>query len=339
MTVTVSIAGLRQELWRKELFEDVRDDLYLSRFMGPSSGSMIQEMTNLKAEKGFKINFGLAVKLDNAGITGDSTIEGSEDQILTYEEEVEISQIRNGVLLTGQMDEKTAAYDMRSNAKSLLADWFAERLERDMLRKLCGDTTTTGHDFANDTDAYDSSHVVYAGGVSAIGDVTSAMKMDCKVLDKAKQTAVLASPKVRPLRVNGKDHYVAILHPYDALNLRQDPVWNQAQREANVRGETNPIFSGSLGMYNGVIVHEHEYVYNYADGSGAATVSRNILCGQQALVLAWGRPVKWVEKLFDYENIFGVSCGAILGCVKPRFNSADYGTITMLCGAAAGSTA
>lgn len=339
MTATVSIAGLRQELWRKELFEDVRDNLYLNRFMGTSPSSMIQELTNLKAEKGFKINFGLAVKLDAAGVAGDSTLEGSEDQILTYEEEVEISQIRNGVLLTGQYDEKMACYDMRMNAKSLLADWFAEKLEHDLMYKLCGDTTTTNHDFANDTSAAHANRVVYAGGEDQVGHITAAMKMDCKVLDKAKQVAVLASPQVRPLKIKGKDHYVAILHPYDALNLRQDPVWHQAQREANVRGEENPIFSGALGMYNGIIVHEHEYVYNYTDGSGSAAVSRNVLCGQQALLLAWGRSVKWVEKAFDYENVQGFSVGAIFGCIKPLFNSIDYGTVTMFSAGTTASTA
>jgi N4-gp56 family major capsid protein len=208
-----------------------------------------------------------------------------------------------------------------------------------MMYQLCGDTTTTGHDFANDTTAAAATRSVFAGGQSAVGNVTAAMKMDCKVLDKAKQVAVLASPQVRPLKIDGRDHYVAILHPYDALNLRQDPVWHQAQREAGVRGNDNPIFSGALGMYNGIIVHEHEYVYNYTDGSGSAAISRNVLCGQQALVLAWGRPVKWVEKAFDYENQQGFAIGAIFGSIKPMFNSVDYGVVTMFTAGTTASTA
>jgi N4-gp56 family major capsid protein len=165
------------------------------------------------------------------------------------------------------------------------------------------------------------------------------MKMDCKVLDAAKQMAKLASPMIRPVRVDGKEYYVAILHPYDATNLRQDPVWNQAQRDANVRGETNPIFSGALGIYNGIVLHEHEYVYRTNDGSGAAYVARNVLCGQQAGVIAWGASVQWVEKSFDYGNSWGISCGAIFGVIKPLFNSVDYGVVTMFSASAAASTA
>jgi len=131
---------------------------------------------------------------------------------------------------------------------------------------------------------------------------------------------------------------VAIVHPYDATNLRQDPVWSQAQRDANIRGESNPIFTGALGVWNGIVVHEHEYVYRTNDGSGSAQVARNILCGQQAGVIAWGAPVQWVEKSFDYGNSWGISVGAIFGVIKPIFNSLDYGVMTLFCASDQAST-
>lgn len=253
-----------------------------------------------------------------------------------YDEDVAINQLRNAVRLTGRMDEKKNAYNMRVSAKDRLADWFAERIDREIVDKLCGKTTST---FSNTPTAAAATRSVFAGGQSSVGNITTAMKMDTKVLDKSKQVAILASPMIRPLKVNGKDKYVAILHPYDANNLRQDPVWNQAQREANVRGETNPIFDGSFGEWNGIVVHEHEYVFNTTDGSSSAKVSRNILCGQQAGVIAWGEAVRWVEKSFDYGNSWGISCGAIFGCIKPLFNSLDYGVVTMFTAGDVASTA
>ena len=336
MAVTVTIAGLRQELWRKKLFADVRDELWITKFIGTSPRSMIMEMTDLKKQKGAKINYGLGAKLSGAGVTGDSTLEGSEEAMNTYEEELEINQLRHAVRMTGRMDEKKAAYNMRSNAKEKLTDWWAERLDQELIDKMCGKTTST---FANTPTAAASAMSVFAGGAANLAATTSAMKMDTKVLDKAKQVAKLATTKVRPLRINGKPHYVAILHTYDLTNLQQDPVWNQAQREANVRGEKNPIFSGAAGMWNSIIVHEHEYIFRSNDGNGAAYVARNILCGQQAGVIGWGAPVRWVEKSFDYGNSWGISVGAIFGCIKPIFNSLDYGVVTMWCGSAAASTA
>ena len=331
MAVSVSVAALRPELWRKALFADVRDNLYMTRFIGSTAQSMIQELEDLKAAKGTNISFGLGMKLTGAGITGDTALEGSEDSLTDYDEDVAVNQLRNGVLLTGQFDEKRNVYDMRMRSKDALADWWAERIDQELMDKLCGKTTAT---FSNTPTAAAASRSVYAGGAASIGAITTAMKMDTKVLDRAKQDAILASPRIRPVRVDGKQYYVAILHPYDATNLRQDPVWAQAQRDANVRGEDNPIFSGALGVWNGIIVHEHEYVFRTNDGSGSAQVARNVLCGQQAGVIAWGAPVRWVEKTFDYGNQWGISVGAIWGTIKPMFNALDYGVMTMFAASA-----
>lgn len=336
MTVSASIAGLRPELWRKQLFADVRDNLYMTRFVGSSEQSMIQELEDLKKDAGSNISFGLGMKLSGAGITGDSTLEGSEEAMTDYDEDLAIDQLRHAVRLTGKMDEKKNAYKMRVSAKNRLADWFAERIDKEILDKLCGKTTST---FANTPTAAAATRSIFAGGQSSVGNITSTMKMDCKVLDAAKEMAKLASPMIRPVRVDGKEYYVVILHPYSMTALRQDPVWNQAQRDANVRGESNPIFSGANGIYNGMVIHEHEYVYGTTDGSGSANVARNILCGQQAGVIAWGSSVAWVEKSFDYGNSWGIACGAIFGTIKPIFNSVDYGVVTMFTAAAAASTA
>ena len=336
MAASVSIAGLRPELWRKQLFADVRDNLYMTRFIGSAEQNMIQELEDGKAKKGTNISFGLGIKLSGSGITGDSALEGNEEAMTDYDEDVAVNQLRHAVLLTGEFDEQRNVYNMRESAKNRLADWWAERIDQELLDKLCGKTTAT---FANTPTAAASSRSVYAGGAGSIGAITTAMKMDTKVLDRAKQDAILASPRIRPLRINGKQYYVAILHPYDATNLRQDPVWAQAQRDANVRGEDNPILSGALGVWNGIVVHEHEYVFRTNDGSGSAQVARNVLCGQQAGVIAWGKPVKWVEKTFDYGNQWGVSVGAIFGCIKPMFNAVDYGVMTMFCASAQASTA
>ena len=333
---SISIAALRVQLWRKQLFADVRDSLYMKRFIGGASTNMIQELTDLKSVQGSKITFGLGMKLSGTGVTGDGEQEGNEAQMTDYSETIDIDQLRNAVRLTGKMDEKKNAYKMRTSAKERLTDWWAERIDQELLDKLCGKATST---FANTPTAAATTRSIWAGDAGATASVTTADKMDTKVLDAAKQMAVLATPKIRPLRINGKEHYVAILHPYDATNLRQDPVWNQAQRDANIRGEKNPIFSGALGIYNGLVIHEHEYIYRTNDGSGSAYVARNILCGQQAGVMAWGAPVKWVEKSFDYGNKWGISVGAIFGALKPIFNSLDYGVVTMFAASAAASTA
>jgi N4-gp56 family major capsid protein len=231
------------------------------------------------------------------------------------------------------MDEKKSAYEMRTSAKERLKIWWAERIDAEILEKLCGLTTS---DFANTPTTPAATRNIWANNAGADASLTADEVMDTKCLTAAKQMAKLASPKVKPLRVNGKDTYVVIMHPYQYSDLKKDPVFKQEAREAGVRGEENPIFSGALKMYDGLIIHEHEYIYDWNPG---VTSARAILCGQQAGVIAWGKEVEWVEKSFDYGNKWGISCGAIFGVLKPMFNSLDYGVITITTAAAAASTA
>ena len=337
MANSITIANLRKELWRKELFADVQDELYMTRFIGSSETSMIQEFTDLKKDKGDKVTYGLGMKLSGAGITGDSELEGNEEATVDYDTYINIDQLRTAVRLTGQMDEKKSCYNMRMSAKNRLKIWWAERIDQELLDKLCGKTTST---FANTPTTPAASRNIWANNAGADVALTVDEVFDTKVIQAAKQMAILASPRVRPIRVGGKDHYVLIAHPYQITDLRKDPVWKQEMREAGTRGtEQNPIFSGALGVYDGVVIHEHQYVYAWAGGAGNIPIARAVLCGQQAGVIAWGKDVAWVEKSFDYGNKWGMSVGAIFGCQKPVFNSVDYGVISVTTAATVASTA
>lgn len=333
---TISLPALRAALWRKQLFADVQDEVYMTRFIGTAATSMIQELEDLKKEKASNISFGLGVKLSGDGTTGDSELEGQEESMLDYDEDVAIDQLRHAVRLTGRMDEKKNAYDMRMSAKDRLKIWWAERIDKEILWKLCGYTTKT---FANTPTAPAATRSIWANNAGADTSLTSDEVMDTKCITAAKQMAKMASPKVAPLRIDGKDAYVMIMHPYQATDLKKDPVYKQENREAGVRGKDNPIFSGALGIYDGVILHEHEYVYAWSGGAASIPIARAVLCGQQAAVIAWGKEVAWVEKSFDYGNKWGISVGAIFGVIKPMFNSVDYGVVSIATAATTASTA
>jgi len=336
MANTVSLAGLRAALWRKQLFADVQDEVYMTRFIGTKPTSMIQEMEDLKKEKGDNISFGLGIKLSGGGVTGDSELEGHEEKMTDYDEDLAIDQLRHAVRLTGKMDEKKNAYNMRTSAKERMKIWWAERIDQEIMDKLCGLTTST---FANTPTTPAATRNIWANDAGADASLTADEVMDTKCITAAKQMAKLASPKVAPLRIDGKDHYVLIMHPYQATDLKKDPVYKQENREAGVRGKKNNIFSGALGIYDGVILHEHEYVYAWNGGNSSAPIARAVLCGQQAAVIGWGKEVAWVEKSFDYGNKWGISVGAIFGIIKPMFNSLDYGVVTVTTAGTVASTA
>lgn len=347
---TQTATNLQGKVWLRELFADVPSILFMDRFMGEGPNNPIQVISDLTKKAGDTVVCPLTIKLSGAGVSGDGELEGNEEEIVSYDFQPKLDQLRHAVRLKGRMDEKKAAYNMRSDAKEKLKLWWAERIDREILSKLSGDTTGTLTALAlhaNTPTAPSTNRKVFAGGVAAEGSLTAGMTFDTKCIDKAKQLAkvqIAGVPKVRPIKMEdgaykGLDMYIMIVHSYQATDLRKDPVWNQTQRDANVRGDANPLISGALGVYNGVIIYESDLCYVSTDGDSSTPIARAILLGQQAGVFIEGEEGNWVEKSFDYGNKWGIAAGRIFGIQKTVFNSIDYGLVTVATAATVASTA
>jgi N4-gp56 family major capsid protein len=146
---------------------------------------------------------------------------------------------------------------------------------------------------------------------------------------------------IRPIKVNGEDKYVMFLHPYQVYDLRTSSStgqWLDIQKAAMAgsRASESPIFSGALGEYNGVVLHEATRVTNgvhSSTGAAQTSVRRAAFAGAQAVVMAYGKDsaggeMSWVEELFDFGNQLGVAAGMCAGLKKSVFNSQDFGVIT-----------
>jgi N4-gp56 family major capsid protein len=169
----------------------------------------------------------------------------------------------------------------------------------------------------------------------------SSDKMTSVLLSKAKILAQTASPQIRPIRTKGDEEwFVAFLHPYQVYQLRRNTEtlqWADIQKAALMGGDrtSNPLFTGALGVYNGVVLHECPHLPLMTLGaSGTNNAIRAVFAGAQAALWANGgdgadTAVTWDEELFDYGNQLGVSAGRIYGCKKTVFNSVDFGVITM----------
>ena len=365
MANTVSTDALRPEIWKEELFKDSIDNLYFTRkgLMGEGPNNVVQIMSDLKKSKGDTITIGLTAKLSGAGVTGDNELEGNEEAISPYSESISIDQLRNAVRLTGKKDEKINAYNMRKDAKDKLSMWRQENIERQVFLKLAGVTNTTLTDTAGTTvgalcawsntpdyipDATTNAGTGdrylcadYASGATSIADTDL---ITPNLISRVKVKAATASPKILPLRIDGVDHYVMFIHPRQAFDLQNNAVFAQAQREAATRGSKNPVFTGALGMWNNVIIHEHEYVpfldidvalnsfRGAASGTDFAAVDayRALLCGRQAAVFAeCSNDQGWVEETFDYGNKHGFSTSILGGIQKVMFNSLEYGVVAL----------
>lgn len=332
------------KLWRKVLFEEALAATWVGKFMGEGSDNVLQIMDDTRKGAGDRVTVTLRMQLTGDGVVGDATMEGNEEALVTYTDNLFIDQLRNAVRSNGKMTEQRIPWSIRDEAKTGLADWFAGRFDQVFFNQVAGYTTETRMQYAgNNTIVAPSSGRIYRPNSRANDQsLTTGDEFTLSFIDQAVATAKLANPIIRPIKVNGEDKYVAVLHPNQVLQMRTNTStgqWLDIQKAATTGDGSarNPIFTGALGEYNGVILFEDRRIpngVNSSTGAAVTTARRAVLMGAQAAVIAFGQgssmeQMDWNEELFDYGNQLGVSAGTIYGLKKTQFNSTDYGTVVM----------
>lgn len=337
---------LAVKLWSKTLTVEALKETYISRFIGESASSLIQMKTETSKGTGDKVTFGLRMQLSGNGVTESQVLEGNEETLTTYSDALYINELAHAVRVKSEntIDAQRVPFNLRSEAKDGLKDWFAGRIDQVFFSHIAGDTQVTSavYNGNNSTIAAASTRVYRPNSRANDGALTTGDDLTVGLIDKAVEIAKTASPMIKPVRVGGKDMYVMFIDPAQTTSLRASAAtsgsWFDIQKAALQGGEItgNPIFTGALGVYNNVILHETtrlpKGIYNsaYVDNT-----RRAVLCGAQSAVVAFGQKYtgdqkfKWVEDMFDYERELGVSAQCVWGLKKTVFNSVDFGTIVI----------
>lgn len=308
------------KLWNEKLFRDTVKASYFSRFMGTGSDSIVQVKSDLESGQGDRVRFAIRMRLSGAGVTEGQTLEGNEESLTTHTTNLTLKQWRHAVRDDGAMSRQRAMFSISEESQSALMDRTTEKIDQE-----CFDAYTDSA----------ASKTFYASTATSDATLTTSMVMTPDLISEIKAWAVTGGNRsqtpLRPVRINGKNHYVLLIHPDVAYDLKQDTTWNNAQQNANIRGNSNPIFNGALGMWDNVIIHEHEnvpIVTNFGAGSNVPG-AKCLFLGAQSLLWAWGKRPSVVSKKFDYENECAYATNMIYDVAKPVFNSLDYGSVAL----------
>lgn len=344
---------LAVKLWSKKLFHESLSQTWVSKFIGKDANSLLCYQEDLQKSPGDRIRVGLRMLLTGDGVQGDGTLEGNEESLTTYYDDVVIDQLRHAVRVGGRMSEQRVPFSIREEGRMGLQDWFADRIDTWFFNQIAGnaDQTDTRYTGNNAVTAPTATTGIFAcGPVAALhtteaslsATTTHALKLSDidRAVAKAKTGSNGTAPRIRPVRVKGGSYYVLFIHPYQTYQLRNatgTTDWATIQQAAMQGGDVtgNPIFTGALGMYNNVILHESDRVPVVDDAVTANTSYRRaIFCGAQAAHITVGQgeatgKMTWVEEMFDYDNQLGIAAGQISGLKKSIFNSMDFGTIVM----------
>ena len=146
----------------------------------------------------------------------------------------------------------------------------------------------------------------------------TAAKLTTNVISLAKRRAQLASPAIKPIRLNeDEEWYVMFANSLSFRDLSKDPAMVQANREARAREgnsmNSNPLFTALL-VWDGVIIREIPEIPVLAGvGAGGIDVGANFLCGAQAVGVGWAQRTKSTTDVRDYGFRTGVGVQEIRG--------------------------
>lgn len=354
--------ALAIKVWSRVLDHEALKFTEIGPLIGRSPNSIIHEKTELNKGKGDQITYGIRMQLSGAGFTENQLAEGNGEQLTTYSDSLVINELGHvvGVKSEDTIDAQRVPFNLRQEARDGLAEWYAKRFSVAFFNQVCGYSIQTDVRFTglNAAMAPSTTRIIRQSGRASDDLLVAGDEFTLDLIDKAKELAITATPKIRPVAFRGSagggsmsptrrdynktltDKYVMYLHPFQIGDMRKNTSsgqWQDLVKAAYMGSKEGfPIYNGSIGEYNSVILRQAFDVTTGVSAAGAdvATVRRAPFLGGQAAMMAfgqksrWGR-YRWNEELFDHKRRMEVSAWTIHGLRKTRYNNVDYGTIVV----------
>jgi len=358
-------------VWRKNYLSSyVRQSGFLPYMGRASEGGKINNIIgvfrDLEAKAGSSVIIPLILELSGRGVEGAEVLEGNEEELLDFGDQIRINWLRNGVVVPKSTSFKTEM-DLLGAARDRLQTWSKTKLRTSLINAfksiiIPGVTDADGNPLADTAVSYETSSAgqrntfltnnadrmlfgsVYANSSSnnwatSLGNVDGTDdKMSAKIIQMAKALAKQTTNNTAGMSINpyqsdataGREWFVMFMGSDDFNNASRDPTILAADKDARERGvDTNPIFQGGDRIYDGVILREiPELTPLTAAGAAGVNVGRSFLCGLGALGVAWGQdPTPRTDMDRDYKFRPGVAIEELRGQKKLSYQGINYGTV------------
>lgn len=336
MALTTARAGLTPQQWDDQFFTAYVRESRFKRYMGTDENAIIQLKEDLSKKKGDSITFALVNELSGAGVTGNTTLEGSEEELDSRSHALTVAPLRHAVAVT-DWDEQKSAIDLRNAGKTMLKMWSMTKMRDDIIAamgSINGVAYASASEAQKDAWLVDNTDRVLYGALksnaSSNDHSTSLLNLD-NTADKLtpaaislmKRIAQNASPKVRPIKLSeDEEWYVLFANARAFRDLALDTTMTQANRDARNRGMDNPLFTGGSLVWDGVIIREiPEIAVVTGVGAGGIDVAPVYFCGAQAVGVGYAQRTKSTTQVSDYDFRHGVGVSEIRGIQKLTFGS------------------
>lgn len=341
------------KVWRKRLAREALKRTYFQKFIGDSDNSLAQNLGETQKGPGDRVRCTLRLMPTGDGVGETETQEGNEEAISTTTDDLTLGELSHAFRSKVKIEKQRVPWNLGVAQNDALADWWANRMDVIFFNQLTNNSLVTNGKFTgwNTINEPTAARIIRPTGVANDGALTDAANhiMTLTLIDRALELAKTADPMIRPIKVEGEDRYVLFLDPAQVTSLRTNTAsgqWLDIQKAAMQGGKVNdnPIFTGALGMYNGVVFHEasgggvqNKISQGIHNSAYVANTRRAALCGAQSLLVGYGQgygPEEWEvnEETFDYGRQLGTNGLCIFGMKKSRFSDGggttrDFGAI------------
>ena len=192
-------ANLVPKVWAKKVWHEGVKDSYFDKFTATDGSNVVHKNKDLENVKGDSVVFGLMMNLTGSGVEGNrQKLAGAEDTLNIYDFTVNTKLVRNAVSRYEADDQRTQ-YDMLKEIKIALKQWLSDWLDDRLISRL----------------SYNPSNgeALYASAAGTQSSITANDKLTTTIISRAKRKAMMHAPKVQPIKVDGMDKYIMLVHP------------------------------------------------------------------------------------------------------------------------------
>tara|TARA_R110000824_G_scaffold251741_3_gene440391 strand:+ start:536 stop:1660 length:1125 start_codon:yes stop_codon:yes gene_type:complete len=320
-----------------KLFRDsVLNSVVGTMMGGEGSGAPIIVDTELSQKAGDTKRFHLTPYIDINPILGqDAAIKGNESKVTEAVFDVVIDEVNFALRKKGRMSDQRTILNVMNEHKLQITNLFMQYNNDEVFRKLSGQSVT-------DTDAINTDVPRVNGpnrcfrmdGTSGAKSCTEAQSDADGLHDLVAQTDkfnllgienIVAAVQAKPsngYRLNSvgqagrDDHekYTLWVSPEQAIQLRQDPDWQNQHLSRLEAGLGDDFAEGWIGMYNNVIVRRTHRIRTFDKGSNRC--ARALLIGSDALMMCWANTLTFAADDDDYAREQGTNGWEVRGAEK-----------------------